>query len=109
MLFDGAPMLGRAIARMLGEAVVTINLVRASHHPISRHLGDDRSGSNGEAARIALDDSLALTGKPWRYVAAIDQDIVCPYGQGVHGTAHGIKAGAKDVLLIDMAGAGRGD
>ena len=44
MLFDGAPMLGRAIARVLGEAVLAINLARASHHPVSRHLGDDGGG-----------------------------------------------------------------
>ena len=49
---------GRAITLVAGKAVTRKFLVERHHDPVARYFGDDRSGSDGKAARIAGDNGL---------------------------------------------------
>ena len=49
-------MIGRAVALVLREAVAGKPRVVLAHHPVARHLGDDRGGRDAEALAVAADD-----------------------------------------------------
>lgn len=53
--FEGAEVLRRLVAFVTGQAVLGIDGVELAHRGIPMDLGNDRCGSDGEAAFIALD------------------------------------------------------
>ena len=65
-------VLGCAITLMALEAIAWKFAAERDHQAVARHLGDDRRGSNGKRARIALHDRTGGAGEA-RCAIAIDQ------------------------------------
>ena len=51
---------GRDVADVAGEAVAWVERVEAAHHPVARHLRDDRRGRDRGALGVAVDDGAVL-------------------------------------------------
>src|SRR5581483_10327508 len=101
-------MLGRAVAFVPREAVTRIALVVLAHHPLARHLGEDRGRRDAEALAIATHDRGLRVGE------ACD---LAPSNQHVGGLAAepGERAARRqpgrpvDVELIDLGRLGDAD
>ena len=67
-------VLGRAVALVLREPVAGKTRVVLAHHPVARHLGQDRSGRDTEALAVATDDR-GLRMLEARDPASVDQHV----------------------------------
>ncbi|MNL24006.1 hypothetical protein D3C87_1454240 [compost metagenome] len=94
---------------MSRKAVAGVSDIGPFHHPVARHLGDDRCRGDRERAGVALDHRLGVTAKAGRHIAAIDQHEARGQRQAVDGPAHRLEACLADVDGIDGRGRGRGD
>ena len=77
---------GRAIALVAGKAVTRKFIMERHHDPVTRHFGDDRSGSDGKAAGVPGDNGLNPAGKFGRAVA-VDQCVVWRFTMNFPATA----------------------
>ncbi len=62
----------RRIAGMRGKTIAGMEQVEPRHQPVARHLGDDRSGGDGQAGGVAVDHGAAGAGQG-RQIVAVDQ------------------------------------
>ncbi len=73
MRLDGAGMLRRAVTLVRLPAIAAIAARELHHHPVARHLGDDRGGGDRERAAVAADHGARFAGEPARRNVAVDQ------------------------------------
>ena len=88
-------MFFRAIAFVRGQSVVRILLVVRSHPCIPVDFGDDRCGGDGDADRVAIDDSFLQARCIERL--GVDQKKVRLRGKLRNGREHGLVRGAADI------------
>jgi len=79
-----------------------------AHDPVARHLGDDRSGGDREAERIAFDDGLHLAIDRRSDAAVNECDIGVDPEHG-HGARHRQQRRAQDVDAVYFVHARRAD
>ena len=75
-------VLTRAVALVTVESEVWIHRGEINQQAIAINLGDDRSGRDGETARVAMNDRLLSTGEA-RQSKRIDQEIVWFNGESL--------------------------
>ena len=90
----------RAIAFMAGKAITRKFIVKRHHDPVARHLGDDRSGSDGKAACVTGDNGLNFAGK-FRGAVAVNQSIVRRFVEILHRFRHRPHGGGKNIVAVD--------
>ncbi len=78
------------------------------HGPIAGDLGDDRSGGDGGAAGVAINDRQFRAGEACLFIA-INEAKLRWRGQTGHGAAHGEQAGLEDILRVDFLDGGVAD
>ena len=67
-------MLADGIALVPGKAVARMLCIQLVHERIPRRLGEDRSGGNRQAFRVAFDDALLGDGQIL-YAPSVDEDV----------------------------------
>ena len=55
---------GRTIALVLPETIVRVDGIKASHHMIPMHLGDDGSGADCRDLRVTANNRVAIQFNP---------------------------------------------
>ncbi len=82
-------MLRRAVAHMVGEAVLGVNFIQPGHHSVAGDLGDDGGCGDRQAGGIAAHNCLARAMQAGRRVRSVHQHIGRPERQAMQRAAHG--------------------
>ncbi len=99
----------RGITDVPLETVGWMMNAEAAHQPVTRHLGDNGGGSDGQGARITPDQGFAAARQAGRHVVAIDQQVGRRDGQRRNGAPHRGEARAAYVDRVDLLGADKRD
>src|SRR5262249_2768563 len=91
--YRGVPR--RDVADVPREAVCGIESVEAAHQTITRHLGDDRRGSDRPALLVAVHDGRVAGGGPAR------QETVAAAGLGRRGKGRENRSEAGEVRAVE--------
>ncbi len=102
VLLQRPAMFGGSVALVLGESVLRVPAVELTHQAIAVDLGDDRSGGDRQAERIAVEQLGLRAGMIDQH--CVQDDVVGGRGQRLHRTEHGQACGVIDVNSVDGFG-----
>ncbi len=99
---------GHGVAHVALETVARMVEREAAHQPVARHLGDDRGCGDRRHDRVAADHRIAAASDV-DLVAAVDEHMLRPVRQRMHGPRQRPQRRAQDVVAIDARDRGDGD
>ena len=99
MLSESFEVIGRGITLMPSKAVLRINRVPFFHTGVAMGFGKDGCGSNGNAARIALDERFLFDENIKLH--RVNQKIIRLNGELLQRGGHGLAAGLINVPRVD--------
>jgi len=100
-------MFGSGIALVLGEAVTGIDGIQSLQARVTMRFGEDGCGSDGDAARVTLDERFLLDENIELH--RVNQQIIGNDGELLKGGSHGLAAGLVDIPGVDARGINFGD
>ena len=102
MLAEGFEMIGCGVTLVAGESVEWIDGVPFFHAGVAMGFCEDRSGGDGNAAGVALDEGFLLDYDVELH--GVDEQIVWLNGELQKSGGHGLAAGLVDVPGVDALG-----
>ena len=102
MLAQGFEVIGSGVALMARETVLRVHGVPPFHASVAMRFGEDGSGGDGNAARVAFDERFLLDENIELH--GVDEQIIRLDGQLLQGSGHGLAAGLIDVPGVDALG-----
>ncbi len=107
MLAEGFEVVGSGIPFVASKAVLRVDGVPLFHAHIAMSLCKDRSGSDGNAARVAFDQRFLLDQDVQLY--GIDEQVIGLDRELLKGGGHGLAAGLVNVPGVDALSIDFGD
>ena len=88
------------VADVAVEPVHRIPLVQPAHHPVPRHLGDDRGGGDGGGQAVAAHHGAVVAGA-LREPEAVDKGNVRRWIQALDGSCEPAQVAAVQAVTVD--------
>src|SRR5580700_672250 len=102
VLSEGFEVVGSGVTLVAREAVLRVDNVPLFHARVAMSFGEDRSGGDRNAARVALDERLLFDRNV--QLQGVDEQIIRLDRELFESGSHGLAAGLIDIPRVDALG-----